>query len=83
MTVYIGIDWSQLKRDVCFMNEAGKAIAGPTQRMDKHTGIVAIARKLLVMVWHVRSCRGLRAIPVGLAQSSAGGIRRAVVVHAL
>ena len=27
MTVYIGIDWSQLKHDVCFLNEAGAAIA--------------------------------------------------------
>jgi len=27
MTVYIGIDWSQLKHDVCFVNEAGAAIA--------------------------------------------------------
>ncbi len=27
MTVYIGIDWSQLKPDVCFLNEAGAVIA--------------------------------------------------------
>jgi len=27
MTVYIGIDWSQDKHDVCFLDEAGESIA--------------------------------------------------------
>ncbi len=27
MTVYIGIDWSQAKHDVCFLDEAGEPIA--------------------------------------------------------
>ncbi len=27
MTVYIGIDWSQAKHDVCFLNEADRPIA--------------------------------------------------------
>ncbi len=27
MTVYIGIDWSQAKQDVCFLDAAGEPIA--------------------------------------------------------
>jgi transposase len=27
MPVYIGIDWSQTKHDVCYLNEAGASIA--------------------------------------------------------
>ena len=26
MTVYIGIDWSEKKHDVCFLNEVGEVL---------------------------------------------------------
>ena len=27
MTLYIGIDWSQSKHDLCFLNQAGSCLA--------------------------------------------------------
>ena len=30
MNVYLGIDWSQMKHDLCWMNEAGAVVAQQT-----------------------------------------------------
>ncbi len=42
--MYIGIDWSQAQRDVCFLDEA----------------VEPIARTLLVVIWYVLTARTRR-----------------------
>ena len=41
MTVYIGIDWRQAQRDVCFLDEADKA---PAFQSASHLAVASDAR---------------------------------------
>ena len=74
MTVYIGIDWSQAKHDVCVLNEAGAAVAqfalphlaeGLLKLEEQRQQLPCSCRR----VWHacakrIRSPRPVRCRPI-------------------